>query len=223
MRKIVIAAGVLLLTLGGVALFRGGDRFADLYAALQTEPLPASLQNSPGILPLLERLQKNQCDDRVANDLAAALIAASDKRAAAGILAGVSGRCPGSDGMMYKAADYYLSLADYADARKVSDRLIASSPSDPRFRSQAGQIDMGLGLTAEAVTQFEAAIEKAGDRRALDRSVFFDLATAQAKLGQFCKAAAVLQQWVALDPPQRDDYTSQKPIADYLVQGNCVQ
>ncbi len=80
---IVRGGSVTILALVGIALFwgklNGQDRFADLYASLHMEPLPVSLQNRREILPLLERLQKERCDDKAATSLSEALIGASEK------------------------------------------------------------------------------------------------------------------------------------------------
>ncbi len=226
-RIVLIAASVVtVLALAGLALFwgklNGRDRFTDLYAALHTAPLPLSLQNRSEILPLLEQLQKERCDDKAAKSLGDALVAADAKREAARMLAGFAEGCPRVNFLMYKAADYYYGLSDYDEARKISDRLIAQWPEIAQFHYLAGHIDTGLGLTAEAVAQFQETIERTPDRHSITQSVFIDLAKAQAQLGGFCKSAATIQQWVSLDPPQRDNFASQKLIADYLVQGNCV-
>ncbi len=69
---------------------------------------------------------------------------------------------------------------------------------------------MGLGLTAEALIQFQDTIELTPDRHSLLQGVFLETAKAFAQLGQFCKSASVMQQWVSLDPPQRDNFSKPK-------------
>lgn len=223
----IITGLVTALAVAGLALFwgriTGRDRFADLYASLHTAPLPAELQERPEIAPLLERLRQDHCDGKAAADLAAALVTQDDSREAASLLAGFTETCPGFDGLTFKAADLYYSLADYPAAREVSDRLIAQWPDSAPFHYQAGQIDLALGHADEAAAEIRKAVDLSADRRALDRAVFFDLAKALAQLGKFCEAAAAIQQFVSLDPKQRDDFASQKPIAEYLLQGNCVE
>jgi aspartyl protease family protein len=226
-RIVLIVAGmVTVLALAGIALFwgklNGEDRFSDLYASLHTEPLPVGLQNRREILPLLERLQKERCDDKAATSLSEALIAAGEKRDAARILAGFAEQCPRFNGLMYKAADYYCGLSDYAEARKISDRLVTQWPEIPQFHYLAGQIDMGQGLAAEALGQFQDSIELTPDRHSLTQQIFLDTAKAFAQLGQYCKSASAMQQWVSLDPPQRDNFSSQKLVSDYLTQGHCT-
>ena len=45
---------------------------------------------------------------------------------------------------------------------------------------------------------------------------------AYAKLGQFCEATTPVLNWIAIDPVSRDNSRSQKIIADYERQGNCI-
>jgi aspartyl protease family protein len=48
------------------------------------------------------------------------------------------------------------------------------------------------------------------------------MAGTYAALKRFCEAAAPISLWVALDPATRDTSQTQKIIADYERQGNCV-
>jgi aspartyl protease family protein len=48
------------------------------------------------------------------------------------------------------------------------------------------------------------------------------MAGAYAALKQFCEATAPINQWVAIDPATRDTSQTQKIVADYERQGNCV-
>lgn len=214
------------LAIGAIAAFwgklNGEDRFTDVYAALQTAPLPARVQNQPEILPLLQRLQVEQCDDKAAASLGDALIAENEKRAAARILAGFSNECPRFNWLMYKAADYYYGLSDFAEARKITDRLVSQWPEIAQFHFLAAQTDEALGLHADAIAEFRASIERTSDHRTLTQPVFTGLAKAYAQLGQFCAASDTIRQWVSLDPAQRNNVASQKLITDYLNQGQCA-
>ena len=225
-RIVLIAAAVMtVLAIGAIAAFwgklNGEDRFTDVYAALQTAPLPVRLQNQPEILPLLQRLQVEHCDDKAASSLGDALIAENEKRLAARILAAFSTECPRFNWLMYKAADYYFGLSDFAEARKISDRLVSQWPEIAQFHFLAAQIDEGLGLHTDALAEFQASIERTPDHHTLTEPVFTGLAKAHAQLGQFCAAATAIRQWVSLDPAQRDNSPSRKLIADYLAQGPC--
>lgn len=220
-----LVLGLAAAILGGPGLWatlNGQDRFTGLYAALHMDPLPANLQNRREILPLLEKLQKEQCDDKSASSLGDALATLNEKRTAARFLAGFAGQCPRFNLLLYKSADLYYGLSDYAEARKISDQLVEQWPEIAQFHFLAGQIELGLDLPAEAAAEFQNTIELTPDRHSITQLVFLDMAKTFARFGQACKSAAAIQQWVSLDPGQRDNFASQKLVTDYLAQGRCT-
>ena len=229
---LIAAGGLIALVIIGISFLggpitlwgklNGQDRFADVYAALQTAPLPVSLQNRTEILPLLERLQKEHCDDKAAASLGDALATLNEKRAAARILAGFANECPRFNWLMYKAADNYYGLSDFAEARKVSDVLVSRWPEIAQFHFLAGEIAQGQDRHADAVAEFQNTIELTADRYSLTQAVFLETAKAYAQLGQFCKSAASLQQWISLDSAKRDNSSSQAQVTNYLGQGHCA-
>jgi len=228
----IAAGGVIALAIVGIVLtggpaalwgkLNGQDRFADVYAALQTPPLPAGLQNRPEILPLLARLQTEQCDDKAAANLGDALVKLNEKRAAARVLAGFTRECTRFNWLMYKAADDYYGLSDFTEARKITDILVSRWPEIAQFHFLAGEIDQGQERYADAAAEFQSTIELTPDRHSLTQAVFLETAKAYAQLGQFCKSASSIQQWVSLDPVKRDNFASQKLVIDYLGQGRCT-
>lgn len=229
---LIAVAGVIVLAIVGVVFLggpqallgklNGADRFADVYAALHTPPLPISLQNRREILPLLERLQKERCDDKAAASLGDTLSALNEKRAAARILAGFADECPRFNWLMFKAADNYYGLSDFTEARKVSDVLVSRWPEIAQFHFIAGQIAQSQERHTDAVAEFQSTIELTPDRYSLTEAVFLETAKAYAQLGKFCKSATVIQQWISLDPLKRDTSSRQALVSDYLSQGHCT-
>ena len=124
---------------------------------------------------------------------------------------------------LHRSIEIYLKLTDYPRAVEVADEYVRRAPSSDDAHYMRGVALEGAGDYKRALADYSDAVELySADKKGISSRVFLRMAGAYAALKQFCEAAVPINQWVALDPATRDSSRTQKIIADYESQGNCI-
>ncbi|PPQ17492.1 TIGR02281 family clan AA aspartic protease [Bradyrhizobium sp. AC87j1] len=195
--------------------------FQSVYARIG--PLPVAAARDPSVWLKLEELKREPCDQKSIDDLAQWLDKLGYRRQAADGLFNFVKNCGAPLTALNKAVSIYIRLTDYPKAVEAADEYVRRAPSDQTARYLRGMALDGAGDYRRALTDYSDTIELfAGDKKMVSSSVFLRMANAYAALKQFCEATAPINRWVAFDPATRDTSKTQKIIADYERQGNCV-
>jgi clan AA aspartic protease (TIGR02281 family) len=195
--------------------------FSTVYERLGTLPVRAA--RDPYVWLRLEELKREPCDQKSIGDLALALDKLGYRREAADGLYKFVRNCGAPFSALQRSIDAYLKLTDYAKAVEVADEFMRRAPTNHDAHYLRGVALEGAGDYQRALTDYADAIELFGwDKKAISSRVFLRMAGAYAALKRFCEATAPINMWVALDPASRDTSRTQKIIADYEQQGNCV-
>jgi aspartyl protease family protein len=195
--------------------------FESVYARIG--PLPVTAARDPSVWLKLEELKREPCDQKSIDELAQWLDKLGYRRQAADGLYNFVKNCGAPLTALNKAIGIYLRLTDYPKAVEAADEYVRRAPSDQNARYLRGVSLDGAGDYRRALTDYSDTIELySGDKKTISSTVFLRMANAYAALKQFCEATAPINRWVALDPATRDTSKTQKIIADYERQGNCV-
>jgi aspartyl protease family protein len=220
------AVALLLAAMSGVAsagyLDENPDEvFATVYERIGALPVQAA--RDPFVWLRLEELKREPCDQKSISDLALMLDKLGFRREAADGLFRFVKDCGAPVTALQRSIDIYLKLTDYPKAVEVADEFMRRAPSNHDAHYLRGVALEGTGDYQRALVDYSDAIELFGtDKRRISSRVFMHMAGAYAALKRFCEAAAPINLWVALDPAARDTSQTQKIIADYERQGNCV-
>jgi clan AA aspartic protease (TIGR02281 family) len=220
------AAAILLAAASGTAsagyLDENPDEvFATVYERIGTLPVQAARE--PAVWQRLEELKREPCDQKSIGDLAVMLDKLGFRRQAADGLYRFVKDCGAPVTALHRSIDTYLRLTDYPKAIEVADEFMRRAPANREAHYLRGVALEGAGDYQRALADYSDAIELYGsDKRTISSRVFMHMAAAYAGLKRFCEAAAPINLWVALDPATRDTSQTQKIIADYERQGNCV-
>jgi aspartyl protease family protein len=218
---------ILFVAFSGVA--RAGDPttdnpdqvFESVYARIGA--LPATVARDRLVWLNLEELKREPCDQRSIDDLAGMLDRRGYRRQAADGLYKFVQNCGAPLIALNKAAVIYMSLTDYPKAVEAADEYVKRAPSDQSARYVRAMALDGAGDYRRALADYSDTIELFnGDKKMISGGIFVRMANVYAALKQFCEATAPINRWVALDPATRDNSRTQKMIADYERQGNCV-
>jgi aspartyl protease family protein len=195
--------------------------FESVYERLGALPVQAA--RDPFVWLRLQELKREPCDQKSVQDLALALDKLGYRRQAADGLYKFVMNCGAPLTALNRSIDIYLKLTDYPKAVEVADEFMRRAPSDRNAHYLRAVALEGAGDYKRAIADYSDAIELFGaDKKSISSRVFLRMAGAYAALKQFCEATAPINQWVALDPATRDTSQTQKIIADYERQGNCV-
>ncbi len=215
-----------LVALSGVAragyLDENPDQvFEAVYARIGA--LPAQAARDPSVWLKLEQLKREPCDQKSIGDLAQLLDKLGYRRQAADGLYKFVLNCGAPLMALNRSVSIFLRLTDYPKAVEVADEYVRRAPSDQSAHYVRGLALEGAGDYRRALSDYSDTIELYnGDKRTISSSVFLHMAASYAALKQFCEAAAPINRWVAFDPATRDTSKTQRMIADYEQQGNCV-
>ena len=195
--------------------------FESVYARIGA--LPAAVARERLVWLKLEELKREPCDQRSIDDLAGMLDRRGYRRQAADGLYKFVQTCGAPLTALNKAAVIYMSITDYRKAVEVSDEYVKRAPSDQSARYVRAMALDGAGDYRRALADYSDTIELfSGDKKMISGGIFVRMANAYAALKQFCEATVPISRWVAFDPATRDTSGTQKMIADYERQGNCV-
>jgi len=220
------AAVILLAATSGVASAgyldeNPDDVFATVYERIGALPVQAARE--PFVWLRLEELKREPCDQKSISDLALMLDKLGFRRQAADGLYRFVKDCGAPVTALQRSIDIYLKLTDYPKAVEVADEFMRRAPANHDAHYLRGVALEGAGDYQRALADYSDAIELFGtDKRKISSRVFMHMAGTYAALKRFCEAAAPISLWVALDPATRDTSQTQKIIADYERQGNCV-
>lgn len=185
--------------------------------------LPVQAARDPFVWLRLQELKREPCDQKSIEDLAMALEKLGYRRQAAEGLYKFVLNCGAPVTALNRSANIYLKLTDYPKAVEAADEYVRRAPSDRNARYLRATALDGAGDYKRALADYSDTIELFGsDKKSISSRVFLQMAKAYAALKQFCEATAPINQWVAIDPATRDTSQTQKIIADYEQQGNCV-
>jgi clan AA aspartic protease (TIGR02281 family) len=195
--------------------------FASVYERIGA--LPAQAARDAFVWLRLQELKREPCDQKSIQDLAMMLDKLGYRRQAADGLYKFVMSCGAPEIALHRSIDIYLKLTDYPKAVEVADEFVRRAPSNRDARYLRGVALEGSGDYKRALVDYSDVIELFGaDKKHISSGVFLRMAKAYAALKQFCEATAPINLWVALDPATRDTSQTQKIIADYERQGNCV-
>jgi clan AA aspartic protease (TIGR02281 family) len=226
MFKQFCTAALLLVAMSGVVgagyLDENPDEvFAPVYERIGALPVQAA--RDPFVWLRLEELKREPCDQKSIGDLALMLDKLGYRRQAAEGLYRFVKECGAPVTALRRAIDIYLKLTDYPKAVEVADEFVRRAPSDHDAHYLRGVALEGAGDYQRALADYSDGIELFGaDKTKISSRVFLHMAGAYAALKRFCEATAPINFWVALDPAVRDTSQTQKIIADYESQGNCI-
>ncbi|WFU27862.1 retroviral-like aspartic protease family protein [Bradyrhizobium sp. CB1717] len=197
------------------------ELFASVYDKIGA--LPVAAARDPYVWLRLEELKREPCDQKSISDLALMLDKLGYRRQAADGLYKFVMNCGAPITALHRSINIYLKLTDYPRAVEVGDEFMRRAPSNHDAHYLRGVALEGLQDYRRALADYSDAIELYGaDKKSISSRVFLRMAGAYAALKQFCEATAPINRWVALDPATRDNSRTQKMIADYERQGNCV-
>lgn len=185
--------------------------------------LPVQATRDPDVWLRLQELKREPCDQKSIEGLASMLDRLGYRRQAADGLYKFVLSCGAPMTALNRSVNIYLKITDYPKAVEVADEYVRRAPSDREAHYLRGIALDGAGDYKRALADYSDAIELFGpDKKKISSRVFLKMASAYAALKEFCEATAPINQWVALDPATRDTSQTQKIIADYEQQGNCV-
>ncbi len=185
--------------------------------------LPVQATRDPDVWLRLQELKREPCDQKSIEGLAQLLDRLGYRRQAADGLYKFVLSCGAPMTALNRSVNIYLKITDYPKAVEVADEYVRRAPSDREAHYLRGIALDGAGDHKRALADYSDAIELFGaDKKKISSRVFLKMASAYAALQEFCEATAPINQWVALDPATRDTSQTQKIIADYEQQGNCV-
>ena len=197
------------------------ELFASVYERIGA--LPVAAARDPFVWLRLEELKREPCDQKSIGDLALMLDKLGYRRQAADGLYKFVMNCGAPITALHRSINIYLKLTDYPRAVEVADEFIRRAPTNHDAHYLRGVALEGVQDYRRALADYSDAIELYGtDKKSISSRVFLRMAGAYAALKQFCEAIAPISLWVALDPAARDTSQTQKIIADYESQGNCV-
>lgn len=107
-------------------------------------------------------------------------------------------------------------------AVEVADEFVRRAPSNRDAHYLRATALAGAGDNQRALADYSDTIELSSDKKRLASRVFTQMADAYAALKRSCEAVTPISLWVSFDPPPRDTSQTQKIIADYERQGDCV-
>ena len=196
--------------------------FSGVYERLGALPLKAA--RDPYVWLRLEELKREPCDQKSIGDLALMLDHLGYRREAAnGLYKFFQQLRRPAHRRCSRSINIYLKLTDYRKAVEVADEFVRREPSDRDAHYLRGIALEGVKDFRRALVDYADTIELFGsDKKPLGSQVFLRMARPYAALGRFCEAASPINMWVALDVVNRDTSQTQKIIADYEAQGNCV-
>jgi aspartyl protease family protein len=195
--------------------------FESVYERIGTLPVRAT--RDPDVWLRLQELKREPCDPKSIEGLAAMLDRLGYRRQAADGLYKLVLSCGAPLTALNHSVNIYLKITDYPKAVEVADEYVRRAPSDRNAHYLRGMALDGAGDYKRALAEISDTIELFGsDKKSISSRVFLQMAKAYAAQKQFCEATAPINQWVALDPATRDTSQTQKIIADYEQQGNCV-
>src|SRR5579864_1699392 len=195
--------------------------FESVYERIGTLPVQAT--RDPDVWLRLQELKREPCDQKSIEGLAQILDRLGYRRQAADGLYKFVLSCGAPMTALNRSVNIYLKITDYPKAVEVADEYVRRAPSDREAHYLRGVALDGAGDHKRALADYSDAIELFGaDKKKISSRVFLKMASAYAALKEFCEATAPINQWVALDPATRDTSQTQKIIADYEQQGNCV-
>jgi clan AA aspartic protease (TIGR02281 family) len=195
--------------------------FESVYARIGALPVQAA--RNPLVWLRLEELKREPCDQKSIRDLAQSLDKLGYRRQAADGLYKFVMNCGAPVFALNQSVSIFLRLTDYPKAVEVADEYVRRAPSDQNAHFVRGLALEGAGDYRRALSDYSDTIELyPGDKKTISSSVFLHMASTYAALKQFCEAAAPINRWVSFDPATRDTTKTQRMIADYEQQGNCV-
>jgi len=195
--------------------------FESVYERIGTLPVQAT--RDPDVWLRLQELKREPCDQKSIEGLAAMLDRLGYRRQAAEGLYKFVLSCGAPVNALHRSVDIFLKLTDYPKAVEVADEYVRRAPTNRESHYMRGLALEGAGDYKRAIVDYSDAVELFGaDKRGISSRVFLHMASAYAALKEFCEATAPINQYVALDPATRDTSQTQRIIADYERQGNCV-
>jgi aspartyl protease family protein len=224
-RVIWLAACLLAAVSGGARAGYLDENPDELFASVYERigALPVAAARDPSVWLRLEELKREPCDQKSIGDLALMLDKLGYRRQAADGLYKFVMNCGAPITALHRSINIYLKLTDYPRAVEVADEFIRRAPTNHDAHYLRGVALEGVQDYRRALADYSDAIELYGtDKKSISSRVFLRMAGAYAALKQFCEAIAPISLWVALDPAARDTSQTQKIIADYESQGNCV-
>jgi clan AA aspartic protease (TIGR02281 family) len=194
--------------------------FASVYERIGALPVQAA--SDPFVWLRLQELKREPCDQKSVSDLALMLDKLGYRRQAAENLYRFVKDCGAPLSALQRSADIYMKLTDYPRAAEVADEYVRRAPSNRDAHYLRATALAGAGDQQRALTDYSDTIELSADKRRLASRVFTQMAETYAALKRYCEAVAPISLWVSFDPVARDTGQTQKIIADYERQGDCV-
>jgi aspartyl protease family protein len=221
----VCAAAILCAALSDAAVAGYLDEnpdevFAPVYERLGALPVQAA--RDPFVWLRLQELKREPCDQKSVQDLALMLDKLGYRRQAAENLYRFVWDCGAPLSALQRSADIYMKLTDYPRAVEVTDEFVRRAPSNRDAHYLRATALAGAGDHQRALADYSDTIELSADKRRLASRVFTQMAEAYAALKRYCEAVTPIGLWVSFDPVARDTGQTQKIIADYERQGDCV-
>lgn len=182
--------------------------------------LPFAVANASGVRSWLERLKRETCDRAAIEPLAAGLKAEGYARQAAEALSSFYDRCNGAPELLDEAVENLMSLSDFKRAYELADTLVKADPAYARYRYLRGSAAEKLGRLEASLVDHVDALNLLGDPANVAGSMFYEIAQAHARLGQYCEAITPIQQWVSYDNVRNTPQT-RTIIKEYVDKGRC--
>lgn len=210
-----------------VSAFLGGSPafdqsvYADLYAELGINPLPANVAANPVIRKSLSVLLREKCDSKARGALMNDLARLSYNRESAITAENYDAKCSASTDALTRAYNGYSKINDHDKGVEVASKLIKAVNYNSNYYYWRGLSLKAKNLHERALDDFITASQLVFDKRKLRSNIFINQAKMYEKLGRFCQAMTPIQTFVSFDPAKRNNEKTRAIIEKYNKLGGC--
>ena len=159
-----------------------------LLPQLGIDEIPLHVANSPMVRPGLERLKRENCDREAIWPFSEVLKFQGYPRQAGDALASFFSRCKGEPELLDDAVEIFMAISDHKRAHELAEILVKTDPAYARYPYLRGWAAEKLGMFKESLLNHIDALNLLGNPRNVASSVFYEVAQAHARLGQYCEA-----------------------------------
>jgi tetratricopeptide (TPR) repeat protein len=195
--------------------------FETVYAQLEIQPLPSTVERQQHIQAPLSQLTREPCYRRAVIDLARALLKDGYPRESATSLRSFTQRCGGVEEILPLAYEALRRISDFSGALEVAKQLVDAAPASATFRYWRALAYTETGNAALALPDYINTMELFSDPKKETGRFFYEWSRIYAALGRYCDAITPIEMYVSLDPIHRRTPQTTKVIAEYAEKGNC--
>jgi aspartyl protease family protein len=193
-----------------------------VYKQYEIDPLPNIIAGRSPMSTYLDMLRREPCDWNGLYSFAGELATQGYRREAAKAFVAFSTKCTPSDVALRAAGGIFLNLGDFDEALNVSDDLVKMRPDLPTSYFLRGQVRQGAKKYRDAISDYYSVIGLTDNVATLNGLTYQWISDSYRALGDYCQAITPLQNWISIDPDQRDTAAIRGAIKSYAAEGKCT-